>query len=134
MEVLVILVVALIVLGPEKLPGVMRSAGKALGELRRASTEFQRTMNTELAASETKEQPAKAEEGSAKTLSEESVAKTQDSTTHFQAETTIEESLAVEGSLLPRVRRSVLVSRNATRCKPRKLASRLDKQPPTNDA
>ena len=48
MEILVILVVALLVLGPDKLPSVMRTIGKAVGELRRASTEFQRTMNTEI--------------------------------------------------------------------------------------
>lgn len=52
MEILAILVVALVVLGPDKLPRVMRTVGKAVGQLRRASTEFQRTMNTELAISE----------------------------------------------------------------------------------
>ncbi|CAK7011583.1 MAG: Sec-independent protein translocase protein TatB [Desulfovibrio sp.] len=51
-EILIILVVALLVLGPEKLPRFMRTVGKAVGELRRASTEFQRTMNLELAEKE----------------------------------------------------------------------------------
>lgn len=36
-ELLVILVVALIVLGPQRLPEVARSLGKGLGELRRAA-------------------------------------------------------------------------------------------------
>ena len=49
LEILVILVVALLVLGPDHLPRVMRTVGKAVGELRRVSTEFQRTVNTELA-------------------------------------------------------------------------------------
>ena len=49
MEILVILVVALLVLGPDKLPNFMRTIGKAVGELRRASTEFQRTIHTEIA-------------------------------------------------------------------------------------
>jgi sec-independent protein translocase protein TatB len=40
-EVLVILVVALLVLGPEKLPGAARQAGRWLGELRRVSSGFQ---------------------------------------------------------------------------------------------
>ena len=40
-EVLVILVVALVVLGPEKLPGAARQAGRWLGELRRLSSGFQ---------------------------------------------------------------------------------------------
>lgn len=51
-EILVILVVALLVLGPEKLPRFMRTVGKAVGDLRRASTDFQRTMNLELAEKE----------------------------------------------------------------------------------
>jgi sec-independent protein translocase protein TatB len=40
-EVLVILVVALVVLGPDKLPGAARQAGRALAELRRLSAGFQ---------------------------------------------------------------------------------------------
>jgi sec-independent protein translocase protein TatB len=40
-EVLVILVVALLVLGPDKLPGAARQAGRWLGELRRLSSGFQ---------------------------------------------------------------------------------------------
>ena len=40
-EVLVILVVALVVLGPDKLPGAARQAGRWLGELRRVSSGFQ---------------------------------------------------------------------------------------------
>lgn len=48
-ELLVILVVALIVLGPKSLASVSRSLGKAMGEFRRVSTEFQRTINLEAA-------------------------------------------------------------------------------------
>ena len=40
-EVLIILVVALIVLGPEKLPDMVRKAGRLYGELRRMSNGFQ---------------------------------------------------------------------------------------------
>jgi sec-independent protein translocase protein TatB len=43
-EMLVILVVALIVLGPNRLPDAARQAGKWLGEFRRISTGFQREM------------------------------------------------------------------------------------------
>lgn len=49
-ELLVILVVALIVLGPKSLASVSRSLGKAMGEFRRVSTDFQRTLNAESAA------------------------------------------------------------------------------------
>lgn len=40
-EILVILVVALMVLGPERLPEAARQAGRALAELRRMSSGFQ---------------------------------------------------------------------------------------------
>ncbi|ABB38268.1 twin-arginine translocation protein, TatB subunit [Oleidesulfovibrio alaskensis G20] len=47
-ELLVILVVALIVLGPKNLPKAARTLGKGLAEFRRVSTDFQRTINTEV--------------------------------------------------------------------------------------
>ena len=40
-ELLLVLMVALIVLGPTKLPEVARQVGKALGEIRRLSSGFQ---------------------------------------------------------------------------------------------
>ena len=40
-EILVIFVVALIVLGPERLPTIARQMGKAMGEFRRMSSGFQ---------------------------------------------------------------------------------------------
>lgn len=40
-EMLVILLVALLVLGPERLPGAARQVGKVMGELRRMSSGFQ---------------------------------------------------------------------------------------------
>lgn len=40
-EVLVILLVALLVLGPDKLPGAARNVGRFLGEMRRMSAGFQ---------------------------------------------------------------------------------------------
>lgn len=54
-ELLVILVVALIVLGPKSLASVSRSLGKAMGEFRRVSTDFQRTLNAESAEAELRE-------------------------------------------------------------------------------
>ncbi len=63
MEILVILVVALLVLGPDKLPNVMRTIGKAMGELRRVSTEFQRTIHTEAARTDAAVKTALAPEG-----------------------------------------------------------------------
>ncbi|GHV55710.1 hypothetical protein FACS1894206_10140 [Deltaproteobacteria bacterium] len=46
-ELLVILLVALIVFGPDKLPGLMRSFGNALGKWRKAADAWQRDLNTE---------------------------------------------------------------------------------------
>jgi sec-independent protein translocase protein TatA len=47
-ELLVILIVALLVLGPKRLPEIARSLGKGMAEFRRASTEFQRTLSASL--------------------------------------------------------------------------------------
>jgi Tat protein translocase TatB subunit len=54
-ELLVILAVALIVLGPQRLPEVARMLGRAYGQLRRASEEFQHTLRQDLAALERQE-------------------------------------------------------------------------------
>lgn len=65
-ELLVILVVALLVLGPKNLPKIAHTLGRAMGEFRRVSTEFQRTLNTEIAFEEEAEK-AKAKKAAAKT-------------------------------------------------------------------
>lgn len=44
MEVIVILLVALVVLGPKKLPEAARQVGRALTEIKRVSSGFQREM------------------------------------------------------------------------------------------
>jgi TatA/E family protein of Tat protein translocase len=43
-EILVILVVALLVFGPDRLPELARSLGRGLSEFRRASTDLRRSM------------------------------------------------------------------------------------------
>lgn len=48
-EILMILVVALLIFGPKRLPEVGRTIGKGLGEFRRASADLKRTVNAELA-------------------------------------------------------------------------------------
>lgn len=60
-ELLVILVVALIVLGPKSVPQIARTLGKAMGEFRKVSTEFQRTLNTEIAQEEHEKRKQEAE-------------------------------------------------------------------------
>ncbi len=66
-ELLVILVVALLVLGPQQLPKIAQTLGKAMGEFRRMSTDFQRTLNTEIAFEEAAQ---KRREEEKKTLAE----------------------------------------------------------------
>ena len=54
-ELILIFVVALLLFGPRKMPDIGRSIGRALGEFRRASNEFRRTIEDEVAAEEVKE-------------------------------------------------------------------------------
>jgi Tat protein translocase TatB subunit len=54
-ELFLILVVALIVFGPRKLPEIGKSLGKMMAEFRKASQEFQRTIETEVEADKLRE-------------------------------------------------------------------------------
>jgi sec-independent protein translocase protein TatB len=60
MELLVIAVVALIVLGPEKLPGALRQLGGFVGELRRISQGFQTDLRGALEEAEREADAARA--------------------------------------------------------------------------
>lgn len=60
-ELLIILVLALIIFGPRKLPDLGRSLGKSIGEFRRASNELKTTLEEEIRLEEVKEQRAKME-------------------------------------------------------------------------
>jgi len=55
-ELVMIMVLALLVLGPERLPEVARLVGRAYAQLRRASEEFQNTIRQDLAAIERQEE------------------------------------------------------------------------------
>lgn len=46
-ELIVILVIALIVIGPQKLPDMAKSLGKGLAEFKKASEDFQRNIQEE---------------------------------------------------------------------------------------
>ena len=56
-EVLVILLVALIVLGPHQLPKAARQVGQVMAEIRKVSSGFQRELTSALEAEEQKAQP-----------------------------------------------------------------------------
>jgi TatA/E family protein of Tat protein translocase len=60
-ELIIILVLALIIFGPRKLPDLGRSLGKSIGEFRRASNELKSTLEEEIRLEEVKEQRAKME-------------------------------------------------------------------------
>lgn len=70
-ELLLILVVALIVLGPKNLPKIANTLGKAMGQFQRASRDFQRSINTEIAFEEEQEKK-KAEQKQAETAAKTS--------------------------------------------------------------
>jgi TatA/E family protein of Tat protein translocase len=54
-ELILIFVVALLLFGPRKMPQIGRSIGRAMGEFRRASNEFKRTIEDEVAADDIRE-------------------------------------------------------------------------------
>ena len=79
-ELLAILVVALLVLGPKNLPKIAHTLGRAMGEFRRVSTEFQRTLNTEIAFEEEAEK-AKARKAAAGAETEKAAAQVKNAET-----------------------------------------------------
>ncbi len=46
-EIIVILVIALIVIGPKKLPGLAKSLGRAMGEFKKAASDFKDSMDVD---------------------------------------------------------------------------------------
>lgn len=73
-ELIVILVIALIVIGPQKLPDLARSLGKGLAEFKRATENLQRDIREEDQAHKEKEALAKAEPASDVEVEQEKVA------------------------------------------------------------
>ena len=55
-EMIIILIIALIVIGPQKLPELAKSLGKGLAEFKKASNDFQRNIQEETRKAEEKEQ------------------------------------------------------------------------------
>lgn len=58
-ELIVILVIALVVIGPQKLPELARSLGKGLAEFKRATDDFRQGVEDEAKAAEEREKVAK---------------------------------------------------------------------------
>jgi TatA/E family protein of Tat protein translocase len=60
-EMIIILVIALIIFGPRKLPELGRSLGKSIGEFKKASNELRSTLDDEIRSEELREERAKRE-------------------------------------------------------------------------
>lgn len=58
-ELIIILVIALIIFGPRKLPELGKSLGRSLNEFKRASTDLQNTLEQEIRLEEQKEKQVK---------------------------------------------------------------------------
>lgn len=57
-ELIIILVIALIIFGPRKLPELGRSLGKSIGEFKKASNELRNTLEEEIRIDEQRDQRA----------------------------------------------------------------------------
>jgi TatA/E family protein of Tat protein translocase len=58
-ELIIILVIALIIFGPRKLPELGKSLGRSLNEFKKASNDLQNTLEQEIKIEEQKEREAK---------------------------------------------------------------------------
>lgn len=65
-ELIVILVIALVVIGPQKLPELARSLGKGLAEFKRATDDFQRSVHEEARREEERQSGADGQGGGEK--------------------------------------------------------------------
>ncbi len=92
-ELLVILMVALIVVGPKKLPQIARSLGKVFGEFRRVSTDLHRTINVEIEREE-REQKEKEEKEKKRIAAQQSDTPPEKSAEDIQAEKTYQSAVA----------------------------------------
>jgi TatA/E family protein of Tat protein translocase len=59
-ELIIILVIALIIFGPRKLPELGKSLGRSINEFKKASTDLQNTLEQEIKIEEQKENASKA--------------------------------------------------------------------------
>ena len=69
-ELIIIMVIALIVIGPQKLPDLAKSLGKGLAEFKKATEDFKQSIDTETRSTEEKEHLAKLAEAKARAEAE----------------------------------------------------------------
>lgn len=58
-ELVIILIIALVIFGPRKLPELGRSLGRSIGEFKKASNELRNTLEEEIRVEEKREQAVK---------------------------------------------------------------------------
>jgi TatA/E family protein of Tat protein translocase len=73
-ELIIILVIALIIFGPRKLPELGKSLGRSLSEFKKASTDLQNTLEQEIKIEEQKETEVKSKFESTTTFGSENPA------------------------------------------------------------
>jgi sec-independent protein translocase protein TatB len=64
-ELLIILLIALLVLGPKEIPKIARTLGRGMRELQRAKDELRQTINTEIQEEEETIRPSKSPQNQA---------------------------------------------------------------------
>jgi sec-independent protein translocase protein TatA len=77
-ELIIILVLALIIFGPRKLPELGKSLGRSLNEFKKASTDLQNTLEQEIKIEEQKDQASKFKVDETKFKSDADTASTDD--------------------------------------------------------
>ncbi len=79
-ELIIIMVIALVIFGPRKLPELGRSLGKSLGEFKRASNELRNTLDEEIRVEEQRDrvEVTKAQAAPSSTVARESADETPD--------------------------------------------------------
>ncbi|WP_442899806.1 twin-arginine translocase TatA/TatE family subunit [Geomonas sp. RF6] len=68
---MIILVIALVVMGPQKLPEIASSLGKGIAQFKRASNDFRNSIEQEARVAEEKERLAKEEQLAAQQAAEQ---------------------------------------------------------------
>ena len=100
-ELIIILVIALLVIGPHKLPELAKSLGKGLAEFKKASEDFQRNIQEESRKAEEKSAPPA--EQVAATVDKEQVDTTAAATTAATTTTTTTAAQPAEKKDAPHV-------------------------------
>ena len=101
LEIMLVLALALVFLGPEKLPEVARQVGKFVGQIRRTTDELKRTLDAEIRDEERDRRLAEYRERQAKAVAErEKVLQgTAEGTGELPGPASVEESVTAEASV-----------------------------------